>query len=129
MRHIISPDRKTLTILIDADEQAELFECAEIQSDSAMTDFFERLTCNSELQWIPEGVTGDLTSAPMLGILGQPQVTHNGPYGSIPCGRWSENKTVVDWHQPVLERWIFAQYETVSVLETLRDNGQALFIS
>lgn len=101
MKYIFSPDRTTLTITIDAEEVAVLNKAQaedpeRFQSDAALHDFFERLTCNSDLEWLTESqiaAVGDLTSAPMLGIL-------DG--------------------EKVLERWAFMNYQVVSPLETLR---------
>ena len=134
MNHTISKDRKTLTIHADAAERQELADIetcgGHIACDVSMHDFLEPITCNSELEWLPEGATGDLTSAPMLGILGDDQmrmqgVPPSGPYGIIETGFNGH----ADTFQPILERWAFMDYQVRSVLEDLRDRGEAVFVS
>ena len=115
MKHTISPDRKTLTIEIDDQEQQELRNWDEdhqdsIHSDISMIDFFERLTCNSEISWVSDEDAylqfGDLTEAPCLGIY-----------------------DYINEEPKLSERWRFMSYETVSVLETLMGKGKAVFVS
>ena len=91
-----------LLITIDEDEQQELREFDEIQSDQSMFEFFESLICNSELDWVDPSETGDLTSAPMLGVRG-------------------ENDTII-------ERWAFMDYQIKSVLEDLLNEGAVQFV-
>lgn len=128
MKYTISEDRRTLTITVDEREQKELRDWPQEHEGT------ERLVCNSELEWIPEGSTGDLTSAPMLGILGEESTIEQieqmakskpGIYGSRLCGHW-EGK---DRHQPILERWCFMDYQVRSVLEDLHDKGCAVFVN
>lgn len=124
MKAELSPDRKVLTIRIDEQEQEELrrwpeeragFSNENICSDLAMCDFFERLTCNSEFDWVnpvdAHEQFGDLTDAPMLGIMGVSDETRSNG-GCV-----------------IVERWAFIDYMVVSVLEQLRDHGFARFIS
>ena len=97
-----------------------------------MAEFFEPLIANSELQWLPEGATGDLTSAPMLGILGEDmpaqKINREVPrhYGMIQCG-------FLEWQSAIpaysSERWAFLDYALRSPLEDLRDKGVAIFNS
>lgn len=125
MKHTISADRRTLTIAVTESERAILSELPEVQSDKILGEVFEPLVCNSELQWINPADTGDLTSAPMLGILGEESRNNSGPHGAIQCGGDEKG----GFYQPILERWAFMQYQVVSVLETLRDKGECIFIS
>lgn len=104
----ISEDRRTLTILANEAKRQELREREDVQSNDALTEVFERMVCNSELDWINPADTGDLTSAPMLGV----QFFDN-----------DKRETVI------LERWAFMDYQVRSVLEDLRDKGEAVFIS
>jgi hypothetical protein len=109
MKHTISPDRKTLTIHVDDAEREELRELGQgIHQDQEMFEFLEPLICNSELEWINPADTGDLTDAPMLGI------------------RFFDNESR---QETILERWAFMSYQVRSVLEDLRDKGEAIFIS
>ena len=119
MRYEINEKRNRLTIFINEEKRREIFEMQldgkNIHSDTAMADFLEPLTCNSELEWVdPEDAHktfGDLHDAPMLGIYGVSDETRSNG------GR------------ELCERWAFMSYETTSVLETLREKGQATFIS
>jgi hypothetical protein len=102
MKYTISNDKKTLTIKTQFGERALLRKLDEIQSDKAMIEFFEHLTCNSELEWIDAADTGDLTDAPMLGT--------------------------TDESGKVLSRWALMDYQVRGPLEDLRDTGKAVFI-
>lgn len=133
MNHTISPDRHKLTIRVTPEEQEELREIQECggdcQCDVSMHDFLEPLVCTSELEWIPEGVTDDLTSAPMLGIHGEyyehAKLPHTR-YGEILVGCLGDPPRPI--YTPILERWAFMDYAVRSVLEDLRDKGFAEFI-
>jgi hypothetical protein len=134
MKYEISKDRKTLTIFADSGERSDLTrqtQTSEITSGVALTDWLESLVCNSELQWVTGETSGDLTSAPMLGILGdemranvikENDIKH---FGLIQCGHDRNGA----WFQPILERWAFMDYQVRSVLEALRDTGNAVFTS
>jgi len=117
-----------LVITIDADEQAELRELKEesdnFQSDRDMHDFLEPLVCNSELQWINPEDTGDLTDAPMLGILGEESTENTGPFGAIQCGFWDGKPRF----QPILNRWAFMESALRSPLEDLLEKGEVVFV-
>lgn len=126
MKYEISPDRKTLTIMADEPARAALRSEGEyIHSDAAMLEYFDPLICNSELEWIDPADTGDLTSAPMLGILGEVKSDEleclERSFGVIHTG--------TNQFQPILERFAFMDYQVRSVLEDLRDTGKAVFTS
>jgi len=129
MKHTFSQARNLLTISADESERAELREMSDIQSDKATHEFFERLICNSELQWVNAEDTGDLTAAPMLAILGDPVTKDKIPQaiGVILAGHYGNPPQ--DHYHPIVERWAFMAYETQSVLEALRDNGAVVFTS
>jgi len=104
MKHYFNPDRSKLIIEIDDEERADIINnYKDLHSDSSLADFFEPLICNSELNWTSGNETGDLTDAPMLGILDE-----KGDFS---------------------ERWAFMDYQIVSVLETLVNNKKVVFIS
>ena len=138
MKYQISKDRRTLAVSADpATIKRHLNELAglgrNIQSDEELHNCFEAMLANSELDWINPADTGDLTSAPMLGILGGEMTIEQieaaakskpGIYGSTVCGHANGK----DIHQPILERWAFLDYQLRSPLEDLRDNGKAVFI-
>jgi hypothetical protein len=107
MNYKISKDWRTLTITADRMERKLLREgwdnpgVTNIDSDKAMYEFLEPLVSNSELEWINPVDTGDSTSAPMLGILGD----------------------------DIIARFAFMDYQVRSVLEDLRDTGKVVFVS
>jgi hypothetical protein len=122
-----------LIITADAEDQAELQrmrdggEC--FQSDQTMYDAFDHLIANSELTWINPKDTGDLTDAPILGVLGEEGIKQHTVflenYGLVETGSdgfW----TMV---QPILKRWAFMDYQLRSPLEDLVEKGKAVFIS
>lgn len=133
MKYSISPDRTRLTLTADAANRAALRELPEegegnIDMERTMIEFLEPLTCNSELEWIPEGTTGDLTSAPMLGLLGEPEwrEQHTDGDGTVLIGVDSRSRRVNV--TPVLERWAWMDYAVRSLLVELRDTGSAALI-
>lgn len=134
MTFTITPDRTRLIITADEAEQEVLrnweqdragFANENFQSDMAMHDFLEPLVCNSELNWIRPEWTGDLTDAPMLGILGNVTTT---PGGLVAGCRPDAQGKMQTWHHPVVERWAFLDYALRSPLEDLRDKGVVEFI-
>lgn len=137
MKHTISPDRRKLTIKLTRHEQALLRrlskECerkklfdeddSNFGNDAMMADFLEPLICNSELTWINPADTGDLTDAPILGILGEER-PFNQEDSTIPHIVTGSNMI-----QPILCRWAFMSYQVRAVLEDLRDKGEAVFVA
>jgi hypothetical protein len=125
----------TLTITVDADEQAELRQNRQddpdlFASDRALHDHFEDLVCNSELQWVDPADTGDLTDAPMLGILGEAEPGGNGEYGKVLAGSWEDSAGVMQtWFHPIEKRWAFMSYQVRSALDDLADEGKVVFVS
>lgn len=118
MKYRISTDRKTLTIICDPDELAEP---QDLHSDKAMHDFLEPLTCNSELEWVRPEDAGDLTGAPMLGILAEER-----PYFHEDA-TVSHRITGPNLIREIQERWAFMDYQVSSVLERLKQNGYVNF--
>lgn len=93
-------DRKHLaTTAAYADEQG----CGSFGSDATMIDQLGDLLANSEYDWVDPSETGDLTSAPMLGIREED--------GSV------------------IKRWAFMDYQVRCVLEDLVDKGECIFVS
>jgi hypothetical protein len=123
-------NKSQLTIIVDSDEQMQLRELKleigdQFQSDKALRDFLEPLIANSELQWIDPSDTGDLTEAPMLGILGEESEKGEGPYGAVHVGHWDGK----DWYQPILQRWAYMDYQVRSPLNDMLAIGWSNFIS
>ena len=127
-------DDKQLTITIDDDEKAELAEIKaddpdHFRSTDALFAFFEPLVANSELQWIDPSDTGDLTDAPMLGILGEEGMKNHtvflDNFGLVECGKrghWT-------YAQPILNRWAFMDYQVDNPLEVLLNKGEIVFVA
>lgn len=123
---IVSPyddeEREALRELRDEDPD-------KFGTDGQMHDVFESMIANSELCWINPADTGDLTDAPMLGILGEEGTKDHTVflenYGLVETGR--------DGHwmmaRPILKRWAFMDYQVRSPLDDLLDKGEAVFIS
>ena len=117
-----------LVITIDEDEQAVLRELEDLRdsfTNEDFWDFIEPLIANSDLQSISPSDTGDLTDAPMLGILGDVSTKNEGPYGAVKTGHWD----FTDQYQPILHRWAFMDYQVRSPLEDLLDNRQVTFVA
>lgn len=134
MDYMINKDRSRLTIYASKSERKVLHSYPEggrdsIHADSTLRDCLESLTCNSELTWVYPHETGDLTDAPMLGILGEEGVKEYTVFlpnhGLRETGRDGHNVMAV----PILERWAFMSYAVRSLLQDLRDTGQAVLVS
>ena len=119
------PEAGTLTLFADHEDRAVIADLIDDKGTSieSESEALEDLISNSELQWIDPSDTGDLTAAPMLGILGEEQRENSGPYGAVVCGQDENGK----FYQPVLERWGFAHYAIRSFLQDLVDDGKAVF--
>jgi hypothetical protein len=124
-------DHGNLVITITPEERAELSErTAEpgFDSDQTMHEILETLVTNDAFEWIDPSVTGDLTSAPMLAILGDEQP---GPddtadalgTGLVPVGRWNYRGKLRCMYQPVLERYAFMSYQLTSPQRELAESG------
>jgi hypothetical protein len=116
-----------LTLYITDEEKAELrrMENEDPQhfgSDEAMWDFFEPMMNNSSLSWVNASDTGDLTDAPMLGIIDYENTCKEkkGPYGAIDLGMGE--------YAPIVKRWAFVEYESTSVLNMLLTIGKCMFV-
>jgi hypothetical protein len=126
-----------LVIEVTPEERADLGErMAEpgFDSDQTMHELLEPLVANDAFVWIDPSVTGDLTSAPMLAILGDEQP---GPddtdealgMGLVPVGRWKHRGRLRCMYQPVLERYAFMSYQVTSPQRELAESGRCVFQS
>lgn len=114
MRFSISPDRSKLVLSVSLAEQIELRAMgSEIHQDSTLFDFCEKLVCNSELDWVRPEWTGDLTDAPMLGVVFWGDDADERSASFVPT---------------VEERWGWTDYQVRSLLEQLRDHGTAVLV-
>jgi hypothetical protein len=92
------------------------------ESDGVMYDIFEPVICNSELDWLSSTDTGDLTEAPLLGVLApRPVRERQGACvftGFDPVG---------PLYYPIVGRWAFMDYERMSPQEKLLRDGVCVF--
>ena len=88
-------------------------------TDNMECEVLEHLLANSELEWIPNGACpGDLTSAPMLGIVRTLHVSDP----PVHCfGRVERSN---DSYGAVIARWAFMSYALRSFLDDLADDGE-----
>ncbi len=135
MKLTFTPD--WLVMRVDAEEQESLRRLQaedpdQFDRDDTLYDLFESLLANSEFSWVTEGLTADLTSAPMLGIFGEPEPAPDKSrfdledfYGSglNPIGCWDRQI----WCQPLLFRWAFMDYAVTSPQRALAEHGQAVW--
>ena len=94
---IITCDRHEKKMIRELANSTGEFDC------NAESDALESLLGNSPLEWISPEETGDLTSAPMLGL------------------RNDEGE--------VTARWAFMDYQVRSFLTDLVEDGRAIFVS
>lgn len=94
---------------------------AEFDSDKVTAEVFEHLLANSELQWIGPEVFGDLTDAPIIGVLGEEFETNDFRDGTglVLVGQDGGIFIVA----PVLQRWGFMDYQVVSPQRALMYKG------
>lgn len=101
-------------------------------SDAFLHQLFEPLVTDGEFTWLPEDCTGDLTSAPLLGILGDempgPDDTADTPgMGLVHVGCWTHGGRLRQMYQPVLKRWAFMPYQVRSPQRDLADDGKCVW--
>lgn len=123
MHHTITNNQ--LIIRLDDGDREWLIESR--GDNERFNDYFamEPLTCNSELQWIDPADTGDLTDAPVLGILGDQSTDHTGPYGAVHIGHWHGSAR----YRPIVQRWVFMDYAIISIVDRLIETGEAVFVA
>lgn len=107
-----------LKLTLDTEEIAEAKE----NEITTIEDLLESMIANSELSWINPSDTGDLTEAPMLGIIGNEQIPTGERPGLINVGFWEETP----WCSPILKRWAWMSYAVSDLLETLLEKGEAI---
>ena len=127
-RLVISVNRTEQSALQAAKRQDEKGRChPPFDSDSFLHKLLEEMTAN-EYTWLPEGCTDDLTSAPMLGVLGEEMpgpddaVDATG-MGLVHVGHRSHEGRLRQMYQPVLRRWAFMSYAVTSPQRELTEAG------
>jgi hypothetical protein len=101
-------------------------------SNAFMHELLEPLVMSDEFTWLPEGCTGDLSCAPMLGILGDETP---GPDDAddarsmnlVPVGCWYHEGRLRQMYQPVLKRWGFMAYQITSPQRELAETGECVW--
>ncbi len=136
-----TPGESTLVITVTKEEQRRLAaymrrsEAGELGSheptfgsDDFLYDLLESMFSDDSFTWLPEGTTGDMTSAPMIGILGDempgPAPGRAQCSGLYPCGRWEVGGHLREMYQPVLQRWAFMDYAVTSPQRELAEHGR-----
>lgn len=121
-------DRSNLILTVDAETQQflqqEQAEDEKFDTDSYMYDLFDGFIGNSEFTWIDPEICGDLTSAPILGILGEEKVL---PEGATDGSGWLVSGPGLG-HR-VEERWGWMMYQIQSLQAELAEKGRAVLIS
>ncbi len=95
-----------------------------------MHELLEPLVTDDELAWLPEGCTDDLTSAPMLGVLGEEMSGPDGDalgMGLVHVGCWNHEGRLQQFYQPVLKRWAFMSYQVTSPQRELAETGKCVW--
>jgi len=103
-------------------------------SDIFFHDLLEPMVTNDEYEWLPEGSTGDLTSAPMLGVLGE-EMPGSEDYvgnemvgsGLVHVGCWEHEGKPRQFYRPVLKRWAFMNYAVTSPQRELAETGECVW--
>jgi len=129
MQYTIEDDQ--LVMMATTEEREELRRLHDespvaFDSDDFMYDLLEPLVTNDSFQWIHPGVTGDLTEAPMLGLLGDDEPGPAGVewgHGLNQAGYWDG----IALYQPVLYRWAFMDYMVTTPQRELMEHGRAVW--
>lgn len=129
-RLVITVTKREQHRLKAAQRRDEKGQCEpSFDSDAFMHEFLEPLVTNDEYAWLHEGCTDDLTSAPMVGVLGEEMP---GPddiedalcIGLVHVGRWHHNGRLRQMYQPVLKRWGYMDYQITSPQRELAETGE-----
>ena len=124
LSHKIDSEKGTLTLIADAEDQEELKELLEEKGYAdAESEALEHLLGNSELNTVQAIDTGDLSDTTLLGILGEEQREHTGPYGAMHSGGDEKGAR----YMPILERWGYEPYQIRSFVDDLIGTGKAVF--
>jgi hypothetical protein len=128
-RLIITVTRREQRSLQAAQRRDEKGRCdPTFDSDDFMRQLFEPIVTNDEYTWLPDGCTDDLTSAPMLALLGEEMPGPDDPQdavgmGLVHIGRWTHEGRLRQMYQPVLRRWAFMNYQIISPQRDLAETG------
>ena len=129
-RLIITVTKREQRHLQAAQRRDEKGKCEPpFDSDDFLHELLEPLVTSDEYTWLHDGCTGDLTSAPMLGVLGDempgPNDTDDATgLGLVHVGRWHHNGRLQQMYQPILKRWAFMAYQVTSPQRELAETGE-----
>jgi hypothetical protein len=128
-RLVITVTKREQRWLKAAQRRDEKGECRpRFDSDDFLYDLLEPMFTDDCFSWLPEGTTGDMTSAPILGILGDempgPTTDKAQCAGLFHCGRWNVEGELRENYQPVLQRWAWMDYALTSPQRELAETGR-----
>jgi hypothetical protein len=132
-RLVITASKREQQSLQAAQRRDQRGQCdPAFDSDAFMHDLLEPITTDSELAWLSEGCTDDLTSAPMLALLGSEMpgpddLQDASGMGLVHVGRWTHEGRLRQMYQPVLKRWAFMSYAVTSPQRDLADSGVCIW--
>lgn len=118
-----------LEISVTREEQVELQEQRrdnpdEFGTERAERDWLEPLVTNDEYEWIEPEWIGALTSAPILGLLGEARPLRDGETrADFPALLWAGGGMVCD----VEKAYAYMSYAVRSLLDDLADDGRCVF--
>ena len=134
MRYQITDNALILTVSPAEQAELQLLRDADpdkFDTDSMMADLFEPLTSNDSFMWVTADITGDLTDAPILAILGDEEQSERSPEEVRGEGLWNcafdSRQDKPYYYQPVLYRWAFMGYQVESPQLALLERGKAVF--
>ena len=112
-----------------AQRRDERGEChPRFESDDFLYDLMEPMFTDDAFSWFSEGITADMTAAPMVGILCDempgPARDKAECSGLYHCGRWEVEGELQEQYQPVLSRWAFMDYAVTSPQRELAETGR-----
>ena len=128
-RLMISVNKREQRSLRAAQRRGQRGQCdPALDSDAFMHDLLEPMVTNDEFVWLGEGCTNDLTSAPMLGILGDEMpgpddIADASGMGLVHVGRWHHEGRLRQMYRPVLRRWGFMAYQVTCPQRELAESG------
>ncbi len=127
---VLTVTKREQRCLKAAQRRGERGECRpRFDSDDFLYDLLKSMFTNDCFSWLPEGTTADMTSAPMVGILGDempgPSTDKAQCSGLYHCGRWlGVAGDLREMYQPVLQRWAYLDYALTSPQRELAETGR-----
>lgn len=133
-----TPGESTLVLTVNKREQRwlqaaqrrdERGECRpRFDTDDFLYDMLGPMFTDDCFTWLPEGTTGDMTAAPILGVLGSeipgPPTDKALCSGLYHCGRWEVEGELREMYQPCLQRWAYMDYALSSPQRELAETGR-----